>query len=322
MKASVIIISYNEKEYLKNAIESCLNQRFDDSYEVIIGDDGSTDGSIELIKDYQEKYPDIIKTFIMDRDYEEGVSAVIPSLRVSNIIKKAFSIASGEYFTVLSGDDIICDLEKWKKQVDFLDNHENYNACYCDYKKFWNTGKEEVIKSPSGISNIEFWSLYYVHISCFMFRKNVTEYLLDRLCDDTGLIYSILRSGKCGYLPGVMFGYRQREDSIMHEADQFELNIIELLLFQDISNQKHFSMSSLSRFAKPLLYVFRNRKQLKNEKYKKYLLNCEQYSNNYLVLINEGVTLRSITLLSTSTIVYVWFRVIRKIRYILGMIGK
>ena len=56
MKLSIIIVSYNEKEYISEAIESCMSQEGKFDYEIIIGDDGSNDGSLEIIERYQEQY--------------------------------------------------------------------------------------------------------------------------------------------------------------------------------------------------------------------------------------------------------------------------
>ena len=52
MVLSIILVSYNEVSYIREAIESCINQKIDTDFEVIIGDDGSTDGSIDVIKEY------------------------------------------------------------------------------------------------------------------------------------------------------------------------------------------------------------------------------------------------------------------------------
>ena len=61
MIASIIVVSYNQKEYTAQAIDSCLSQDIQEPYEIIIVDDGSDDGSVEMISDYASKHPDIIK---------------------------------------------------------------------------------------------------------------------------------------------------------------------------------------------------------------------------------------------------------------------
>lgn len=284
MKLSIIMVSYNEKKYLPKAIESCLTQELEESYEIIIGDDGSNDGSIELIKSYAAKYPEKIKYFVMNRN--DAIS-IIPSLRVSNVLKRGFSIATGQYLMVMSGDDLFCDNQKCKRQIDFLDHNSGYSSCYTDFKKFWDNGRQISVIVRSSTSNAIFWSQRYMHISCFMFKQESLLYLLDRFCDDTGLIFSIFKSGKSHHIPGEMFGYRQRDNSIMHKADQLELNILELLLFQDIKNQGDYYFSTISRFARSFKYVFKHREQLTNIKYEKYIINSNKYPNNYLEKLRD-----------------------------------
>lgn len=268
MKLSIIIISYNEERFISEAIESCLKQETDFPIEIIIGDDGSNDRSIEIIKEYANKYPNIIKYFVMDRS--DAIN-IIPSIRVSNVIKKAFSIATGDYFTLLSGDDVIIDRYKLKLQVDLLENNDEYMSCYTNFKKFWNDGKEITTIMKGNISRNSFWSCLYMHISCFVFRKKVLENVLENFCDDTGLIFSIFITGKTTNVNRMSFGYRQRDNSIMDKADNLELYILELLIFEDVKNNKMFKDASLSRFSKPLNYVYKHREELKLDKYKKYI---------------------------------------------------
>ncbi len=284
MKLSVIIVSYNEKEYLRDAIDSCLQQVCDFEYEIIIGDDGSKDGSIEIVKEYENNYPSKVRYFIMDRNHEDDV---IPSLRVSNVIKRAMQMSKGEYITLLSGDDLFVDMYKFDKQISFLDKNKEYVSCYTGYKKFWNDGKEEQLCIARNVSRVTFWSKCYVHISSFVFRREVEKYLLDRFCDDTGLIYSIFRCGKSIQIPDISFGYRQRDASIIHNSDDLELNIMELALLQDIKNKKGYMYSSLARFSQPLKYVYKHRKKLNEKKYLKYIKDCENYEHNYLGKMNN-----------------------------------
>lgn len=280
MKLSVVIVSYNEKKYLPQAIESCLNQDFSEDFEIIIGDDGSSDGSIELIKEYSEKYPEKIKYFVMDR--EPGIKPV-PSFRVSNIFFRAFDMLKGEYIMCMSGDDYFCDMNKFSKQTKFLDEHKNYDSCYTGYKKVWDDGDEQVMPFVRHMSNAVFWSGDYAHISCFAFRKNCLQNLLPRFSDDTGLIFSILKTGKSYAFKDVMFAYRQREKSIMHEADMLELSILELMIMQDVIEVGGYRKSSLSRFSRPLAYVLLHQEELDNIKYDKYIQSGMAYPDGKLV---------------------------------------
>lgn len=98
----IIILCLNQNEILIWNLILILYQNFNNSYEIIIGDDGSTEESIEVINNFSEKYPDKINYFIMERD--KNITPV-PYFRVSIIFFKAFQMAEGEYLTFLSGDD-------------------------------------------------------------------------------------------------------------------------------------------------------------------------------------------------------------------------
>ena len=271
-KLSIIVVSYNEAAFIGEALDSILTQACDFDYEIIVGDDGSTDGSLEIIEAYEKSHPDVIRHFVMDRGDTRNL---IPSLRVSNLMKRGFSMSRGTYCAALSGDDLFLKKDGLQQQVDFLDRHPAYASCYTDFKKFGPNQEDKVCRTRGSLSRGAFWGVHYVHLSCFVFRKEVLGCLLDRFCDDTGLLFSILKTGKTRHLSILSFGYRQRDASIMHEADPLELSILELMLYQDVLNAGGFSAGSLARFSLPLKYAYLHRKDLENEKYQKYRSSCK-----------------------------------------------
>lgn len=293
-KLSFIIISYNEAEYLEHAINSCINQNLS-NYEIIIGDDGSDDGSIELIKQYAEKYQDIIKYYISDRT---GIvlKDVIASLRVSAVIENALKIASGQYCVILSGDDYFYESSFFEKAVSFLDKHSDYVTYVGGYEKVWEDkpSVSDYIYYPRKL----YWARKYVHLSTFVFRKSVYDngQFLSRFCDDTGLQYSLAFSGKWKCEREIMFAYRQRSGSIMHTAIPLQNSIVELMIFQDVLCKGQLYWQSMAKYNKSLRRVFNHRDELGDEKYKKYLLNCEKYDHNVLQKIckynDVGITSR------------------------------
>ena len=312
MKVSIIIVSYNEKKYLSDAIDSCLNQSGDFDFELIIGDDGSTDGSIELIKEYQEKNPDLIKSFVMDRDNETDI---IASIRVSNVLKKGFGLSTGEYLCVLSGDDILIDNEKIKKQIEFLDIHPKYKSCYSDYQEFWDNGETKLCCDKRIGNSQIFWASKYMHVSTFVFKRECLIHLLDRLCDDEGLIFSILKTGKTKHLDFVGMGYRQREKSLMKETAKLEFFICEMIKMQDVLNEGGLYTASLSRFYYPLKMIIKNRKELSSSEYKKYFDSCAQYSNNILNDIASDNNKRKI---KNMYYMSYWYKNYYKVLFLLG----
>lgn len=272
MICSVVIVSYNEEEYIREAIESCLAQDICDNnaIEIIIGDDGSADKSIEIIQEYCNKYPQIVKYFVMDRN-NVTKDNLIPSIRVSDLLKNAFEQIKGEYLQILSADDILTKNTKLSDAIHFLEQHKDYSCCYSDYKKFWGT-KEEIIHydSEKSFSKGILWSYEYRHISCFVFRRSVLSNLLNRVCDDTGLVYSCLISGRAKHIPTVGFGYRQRETGITSTTNMVNWHLADLLLYQDVSQLGGLSFSSLAKFYDALIYTFRNRETLASTEYRKY----------------------------------------------------
>ena len=299
---SVIITSYNEAQYLPEAIESCLSQNFTD-YEIIIGDDGSDDESIELIKEYCEKYPDKIKYFVMDRPKDD--SEIIPSLRASNVIKTGIDRARGKFIVTLSADDYYCDNEKFSDAVKFLNSHEDYSAYVSGFKKVYPDGHEEVFDAVKWQGSI-FWSGMYIHLASFTFRKSVYNdgYFPNRFCDDTGTIFAMACAGKWQFSDKITFAYRQRAGSIMYKSDKLELAIFELMLFQDCLNADRIRWSSYSRYYTPLRQVYQQRTELHNDKYTKYVRNCEEYDNNIL-----GEILKSNTDIKSK--IFVWYMLVR-----------
>lgn len=316
MKVSIVIVSYNEKSYLPQAIESCLNQDYEDEFEIIIGDDGSDDGSIDIIQRYASWYPDKIRYFVMDRT---DVVDIIPSIRASNVIKTAFSKSTGEYLMVMSADDLIVDKSKIKRQIVFLQDNPWYNSCYTDYEMFWDNGDRKQCELKRNYSNAIFWSRIYVHISCFVFKRATINYILDRFCDDTGLLFSLLKAGKSKYIGGISFGYRQREASITRNSDEIELCLLELALRQDCLNHGGFLFSTLSRFAKPCLYIFQHREKLHEKQYGKYLRSCKRYENDFIGSVFDYDNLSLFKKIEMrlsmygSTLVMTFFRVIIKL---------
>ncbi len=132
MMVSVYCLAYNHGKYIKDALEGFVNQVTDFEYEVFVHDDASTDNTVELILEYARKYPDIIKPIIQtENKYSQGISIFY------NYI---FPKMSGKYIAACEGDDYWCERDKLQKQIDFLENNEDYVACahdsiVLDYRK-------------------------------------------------------------------------------------------------------------------------------------------------------------------------------------------
>ena len=123
MKVSICCITYNHGKYIKKAIDSFLAQKRDFDIEILINDDASTDDTADIIREYEKKYPDIIKPIYHDENmYSKGVT------NPSGVYN--FPRASGEYIAMCEGDDYWCDDEKLRMQVDILDKNKDISFCF------------------------------------------------------------------------------------------------------------------------------------------------------------------------------------------------
>ena len=117
IKVSVIILTFNHEKYISQAIEGVLSQNTNFPFEMIIGDDASTDSTPEIINDYARRYPDIIRAVCRKNNLgptRNGYECLL--------------LARGEYLAACEGDDYWCDDSKLRKQVDFLDRNPDYSA--------------------------------------------------------------------------------------------------------------------------------------------------------------------------------------------------
>ena len=121
-KLSVIFITYNHEKYVERALRSVLEQKTDFSYEVVVGEDCSTDSTREILKRVVEDYPEK-KENVRFLFRKENLGR--PTLNVYLTTKEC----RGEYLAYLEGDDYWTDENKLQKQVDFLESHPEYIAC-------------------------------------------------------------------------------------------------------------------------------------------------------------------------------------------------
>jgi len=119
---SINCITYNHEKYIKDAIEGFLMQKTKFKYEILIHDDASTDRTPDIIKKYEQEYPDIIKPiYEVENQYSQGK-------RVN--FEFNYKRSKGKYIALCEGDDYWTDPYKLQKQVDFLEQHTNFSMCF------------------------------------------------------------------------------------------------------------------------------------------------------------------------------------------------
>ena len=147
---SVMCTAFNHEAYIRQALEGMVNQKTDFAYEILINDDVSSDGTADIIREFEAKYPEKIRAFYPEVN--------LYSLNIDVYYHSFFPNARGKYVAFCEGDDYWTDETKLQRQVDFLEAHPEYSACvhntmlhYCD----GNSADEPLIKR-TGERDVEF----------------------------------------------------------------------------------------------------------------------------------------------------------------------
>ena len=208
---SVYCAAYNHEKFIRDTLEGFVTQKTNFPFEVIVHDDASTDGTAQIIREYAEKYPTIIKPIYQTvNQYSQGINIV-----QTHIIP----VVSGKYVAVCEGDDYWCDCNKLQKQLDFLESHPEYSACVHNTRKYnMNTGKETLFRTDGEqdltIAHMIAHPGTSCHTSSFFYR---VEYLRNRPAfvhsgcsvGDYPMTIYLTMEGKVRYFPDVMSFYRQ-----------------------------------------------------------------------------------------------------------------
>ncbi len=129
---SICCLTYNHAPYIRECLDGFIMQQTSFPFEVLVHDDASTDGTQDIIREYEAKYPDIMKPIYQtENQYSKGVKV---SLTYN------FSRAQGKYIALCEGDDYWTDPLKLQKQVDFLESHPECSLTYHACKNIFEDG--------------------------------------------------------------------------------------------------------------------------------------------------------------------------------------
>lgn len=119
---SICTTTYNHAKYLRQTLDSFLSQQCNFPFEILVHDDVSTDGTIDILQEYAQRYPDIVKPlFEEENQYSKGV----PINETFN-----FPRAQGKYIAFCEGDDYWCDPTKLQRQIDHMESDPTCTFCF------------------------------------------------------------------------------------------------------------------------------------------------------------------------------------------------
>lgn len=274
---SVLITTYNLEKYIRETLESVFQQKTNFKYEILIGDDGSCDNTVQIIKKYQERFPERIRLFIMDREPNKKYNKIE---RVSRSRVNLLRNARGKYFIFLDGDDFYTDELKLQKQVDMLeqDEYKQCVACAHNVWMYWSDEKKYPInrsKRIKVISGKKYWKngMYVYHTIMYrnVFLNEVLKDEVRDYFDDNMILFYMFQYGNIVYIPDVMSVYRQVDSSSWNTTDDVERQIINLIDL-DIERKvnKSFEKESYTRHLYNIFYLWLHKREITSEIKEKY----------------------------------------------------
>lgn len=224
---SVAIITYNQKEFLRECIESCLDQDYS-NVEIVVADDGSTDGTHEMMEEYSNIYPG--KFILRLSKLNQGIT---PNSNAAHFA------CSGKYIAWMGGDDLMLP-GKLSKQVTFMEANHSCTMCYHDLDVFESrTGSTLYFQSTKVAPRIGAVSQYIkygvVNGACStMVRRDKTPVhgfhkSIPVASDWLYWVESLLNGGSIQYINEVLGKYRRHENNVTNKASTIGQNYLDHL---------------------------------------------------------------------------------------------
>jgi glycosyltransferase involved in cell wall biosynthesis len=245
-KISVLMITFNHARFIRQALESVLAQKLDFSYEVVIGDDASPDGTGVILAEYAENFPDRIR--LLRRAQNIGMNANFAD---------TLAACRGEYVAVLEGDDYWTDDQKLARQAGFLDGHPECVSCFHNVMVFSDdattpmagyhaqpNGRQLVCAPdlPARLSQNDFFKRNYIPTCSVMFRRSsagtLPPWFTKLHLGDQPLHILCTEHGLAAYLPEVMGTYRLHSSSVWSGKSQLHRMSRALEMYAELD--RHF----------------------------------------------------------------------------------
>ena len=253
---SVVIITYNQEDFIFDAMMSVINQSYD-NFEVIVADDGSTDGTQEIINELANQYPDIVVPAIGYKN--EGIAANA---------NRGLKLAKGEYVAWLGGDDLMLS-EKLSKQVKLLTGHIDAVGCVHEADVFQSESGESLglfsvwANGRKGLKDggVELWFEhgYMMLPSTMMFRREFApKHGLDvrlKYTNDWLFDVELFRQGKVLAINEVLGRYRRHGANVTGSQTLNEVAVEDNLMAVAIIEARFPELSKLLRKKRQIILL-------------------------------------------------------------------
>lgn len=225
-------IAYNHEKYIAQALDGFVMQKTDFPFVVIVHDDASTDMTANIIREYAEKYPEIIKPiFETENQYRKSGNPL------GKIMTKAIDETGAKYVAYCEGDDYWINPLKLQKQVDFLESHPDYSMCFHNAIVHHENGEKEDYefypiedREYSRREVVEHWA---VPTASIIHRADIyhTEYY-NRYKNSRKLIFGDNPLIRCCGMYGKLYGFKECMSIYRRQPGGFMANINDTVLYR------------------------------------------------------------------------------------------
>lgn len=215
---SVIMVAYNGEAYIRQALDSIVNQKFSGTFEILVADDRSTDNTAAIIREFAEKYPNIVKPTYREKN-----------LGFSDNIYDVLINAKGTYLAICDNDDYWIDPHKLQKQFDYMEQHPECGfICSAAQLVDEQDRKLNIVKTPYVESFVDLMKsqVDVIAPSIIMRRTQFMQMVADskwfiekQYFFDTVWIYWFSYKKAIHYMPDILTAYRVKSESESHSVD-------------------------------------------------------------------------------------------------------
>ena len=217
---SIVMIAYNVEKFISAAIESVLAQKVNFTYELVIGEDCSTDRTRQIALNFQREHPDKIKVL-----YHKKNLGLTPNCVATH------NACTGKYIALLDADDFWTNTRKLQIQIDFLESHPNYAGCAHQCLKIY----EADYQKPAAFGeqlNRDYILLDMIghrkfHTSSFVYRKSIWDTCggipKDISSNERAIYPMVALFGKIRYIKETMGVYRLTGQGLSSRVNYKEL---------------------------------------------------------------------------------------------------
>ena len=239
---SIVCNTFNHVDYIRQCLDGFLMQETNFSIEILVHDDASSDGTAEIVREYEARYPGLIKPIYQtENQYSKGVKVTL---------EYQYSRVKGKYIALCEGDDYWTDPLKLQKQVDFLETHKEFVMCSHVVDSYI---EDEHIQKKWGVQDAQeynistlIYGLWLFHPLSVVFRFNaidVEKYHRYKSSKDMTLFYHLLSAGKGYYMSDNMAVYRKHSGGIWTSSSFTERMMSNYHYTKDLYDVEHSDLA-------------------------------------------------------------------------------